>query len=71
MSVRKDFAITERVIFQLGFNAYNWLNHANYGAPFRTRRDLSGRTVFTQTPPTSPYGAFACRNGYEDGSAHC
>jgi hypothetical protein len=33
MSLRKDFRINERMNFQIGLNAYNWFNHANYGAP--------------------------------------
>jgi hypothetical protein len=61
MSVRKNFHITERVSFQLGLNAYNWLNHANYGAPFPSTAfgPVFGQSIFTQTSPTSPYGAFA------------
>jgi hypothetical protein len=61
MSLRKNFKITERVSFQLGMNAYNWFNHANYGAPVPQTifGPQFGETIFTQTPPTSPYGAFA------------
>ncbi len=59
MSVRKNFAINERLMFQLGFNAFNWLNHANYGAPFASTAGPFGSTVVTEAPPTSPYGAFA------------
>jgi len=60
MSVRKNFQVNERVTFQLGLNAYNWLNHANYGAPYpNTNNGIFGLAVITQTPPTSPYGAFA------------
>jgi Carboxypeptidase regulatory-like domain/TonB-dependent Receptor Plug Domain len=61
MSLRKNFKITERVAFQLGLNAYNWFNHANYGAPYpgTALGPTFGETIFTQTPPTSPYGAFA------------
>jgi hypothetical protein len=62
MSIRKTFRINERMNFQLGMNAYNWLNHANYGAPFGQTifgAGAFGATIFTQTPPTSPYGAFA------------
>lgn len=60
MSLRKNFKLTERVDFQLGLNAYNFLNHANFamyninplaGANF-------GRTTNTQATPTGPYGAF-------------
>jgi hypothetical protein len=60
MSLRKSFAITERINLQLGLNAYNWLNHANYGIPYpNTNAPFFGVAAFTQTPPTSPYGAFA------------
>jgi Carboxypeptidase regulatory-like domain/TonB-dependent Receptor Plug Domain len=60
LSVRKNFQINERVTFQLALNAYNWLNHANYGAPYpSTNNSIFGLAVITQTPPTSPYGAFA------------
>ncbi|HLV87780.1 MAG TPA: carboxypeptidase regulatory-like domain-containing protein [Candidatus Sulfotelmatobacter sp.] len=61
MSVRKNFKVTERVDFQLGLDAYNFLNHANFGVPFASTAfgaafGLTGTTQFT---PTSPYGAFA------------
>jgi hypothetical protein len=60
MSLRKSFAVTERINLQLGLNAYNWLNHANYGIPYpNTNAPFFGVTAFMQTPPTSPYGAFA------------
>jgi hypothetical protein len=60
MSVRKNFAINERMTFQLGLNAYNWFNHANYGTPYpNTNAPFFGQTIFTQFTPTSPYGAFA------------
>jgi hypothetical protein len=62
MSLRKTFQINERMNFQLGLNAYNWLNHANYGAPY-SQTILGpgnfGKTIFSESPPTSPYGAFA------------
>jgi carboxypeptidase family protein len=60
MSLRKNFHLTERVGMQIGLNAYNWFNHANYGAPYpNTNASFFGESVITQTPPTSPYGAFA------------
>jgi hypothetical protein len=60
MSLRKSFALTERVALQIGLNAYNWLNHANYGTPYaNTNAPFFGKVAFMQTPPTSPYGAFA------------
>jgi hypothetical protein len=60
MSIRKSFNVTERVTFQLGLNAYNVLNHANFGAPWPFTAGLPlGGVFFTAQPPTSPYGAFA------------
>lgn len=60
MSLRKNFSINERAKFQIGLNAYNWLNHANNGVPYpNTNAPFFGETAFMQTPPTSPYGAFA------------
>jgi hypothetical protein len=61
-SLRKTFDLTERFKFQIGFNAYNVLNHLNYGtASANTSGALGpfGNTIFTATMPTSPYGAFA------------
>jgi carboxypeptidase family protein len=60
LSVKKNFAVTERMTFQLGLSAYNWFNHANYGAPFpNTNAPFFGKVAFMQFTPTSPYGAFA------------
>ena len=60
MSLRKNFHLTERVGLQVGLNAYNWFNHANYGTPYPdTNAPFFGQVISTQTPPTSPYGAFA------------
>jgi hypothetical protein len=60
MSVRKNFKLTERVDFQLGLNAYNFLNHSNFGPPgTNTFFGFFGSTLTTQFSPTSPYGAFA------------
>jgi hypothetical protein len=60
MSVRKNFSLTERFKLQIGLKAYNFLNHANYGTPYpNTNAPFFGQSVITQTPPTSPYGAFA------------
>jgi hypothetical protein len=61
-SLRKTFDLTERLKFQLGFNAYNVFNHLNYGTPSPNSNGSAGafgNTVFTATMPTSPYGAFA------------
>jgi hypothetical protein len=61
-SVRKTFQLNERFAFQIGLNAYNVLNHLNYGtAAANTNGAIVpvGTAVFTATQPTSPYGAFA------------
>jgi len=60
LSVKKNFAVTERMTFQIGLSAYNWFNHANYGAPYpNTNAPFFGKVAFMQFTPTSPYGAFA------------
>ena len=60
MSIKKNFAVTERMTFQVGLSAYNWFNHANYGAPYpNTNAPFFGKVTFMQFTPTSPYGAFA------------
>jgi hypothetical protein len=60
MAVKKNFAVTERMTFQLGFEAYNWFNHANYGTPYpNTNAPFFGQVAFMQFTPTSPYGSFA------------
>jgi hypothetical protein len=60
MSLRKNFKVTERVDFQLGLDAYNFLNHANFAPPgTNTAFGFFGSTLTTQFTPTSPYGAFA------------
>ena len=60
VSVKKNFALNERMTFQLGFSAYNWFNHANYGTPYpNTNAPFFGQVEFMQFTPTSPYGAFA------------
>lgn len=60
MSLRKSFQVTERVEFQLGLDAYNFLNHTNFSSPgTNTFFGFFGHTQTTQFSPTSPYGAFA------------
>jgi hypothetical protein len=60
LSVKKNFAVTERMTFQIGLSAYNWFNHANYGSPYpNTNAPFFGKVAFMQFTPTSPYGAFA------------
>lgn len=59
-SLRKNFKVTERVDFQLGLDAYNFLNHTNFASPgTNTFFGFFGKALFTQFTPTSPYGAFA------------
>jgi hypothetical protein len=61
-SLRKTFDLTERFKFQIGFNAYNVLNHLNYGTASGNSSGAAGpfgQTFFTASMPTSPYGAFA------------
>ena len=58
--VRKLFHLNERMSLQLSLNAYNRLNHANYGTPFANDvLSFFGSVVVMAQPPTSPYGAFA------------
>jgi hypothetical protein len=65
-SLRKDFRLTERMGFEVGANAYNFFNHANFQAPLANTNTggAMGTILFTVTPPTSVFGAFA--NGVAD-----
>lgn len=59
-SLRKTFKLTERYNLQVGANAFNVLNHANFQTP--VGNNLSGAFGFIDagvSPPTTPYGAFA------------
>ena len=59
-SLRKNFRVTERLGFQIGANAYNIFNHANFANPaFNTLSNTFGLVTSTVSPPTTPYGAFA------------
>ena len=55
----KNFAISERMKFSVGAEAFNLMNHPHFAAP---NGDISGtgfgRITFTVSQPTSPYGAF-------------
>jgi hypothetical protein len=58
--LRKSFHLTERLGFQIGANAYNIFNHANFANPgFNTLSSTFGLVTSTVSPPTTPYGAFA------------
>jgi hypothetical protein len=59
-SLRKSLPIGERLAFQIGANAYNIFNHANFANPsFNTLSNTFGLVTSTVSPPTTPYGAFA------------
>jgi hypothetical protein len=62
LQVVKDFKFGERFTFTLGANAYNVLNHPNFGNPAGNVSGTSpapfGQLYTTITPPNSPYGNF-------------
>ncbi len=59
LSIKKGFAIRESLSFTIGANAYNVLNHANFGNPDNAINDGTfGLIVNTVTPASSPYGNF-------------
>ncbi|WP_058187509.1 TonB-dependent receptor [Terracidiphilus gabretensis] len=59
LNLMKKLVNFERFNFQLGINAYNIFNHANFASP---TSDVSsgafGIISSTVAPPTSPYGSF-------------
>lgn len=59
LSLMKKVVNTERMTFQIGANAYNVFNHANFAPPVG---DISsgafGLITSAVAPPTSPYGSF-------------
>jgi hypothetical protein len=59
VALMKDIAITERVTFSFGAQAYNIFNHANFDQPVN---DISnpqfGSSIATVGPPTSLLGSF-------------
>ena len=58
-SLQKDFKLTERFVFTLGANAFNVLNHPNFGNPDAdVTSGTFGQILNTVTPPNSPYGNF-------------
>jgi len=60
LSIKKTFRITENgLAFTLGANAYNILNHPNFGNPDSVLGSNTFGTVQnTVTPASSPYGNF-------------
>jgi hypothetical protein len=59
LNLMKKFLNTERVNFQLGINAYNIFNHANFASPTSDVSTSSfGLIQGAVAPPTSPYGSF-------------
>ena len=60
LSIKKTFRITENgLAFTLGANAYNILNHPNFGNPDNSVTSGTFGTVQnTVTPASSPYGNF-------------
>ncbi|WP_263350731.1 TonB-dependent receptor [Acidicapsa acidisoli] len=59
MTLMKQFVKREGVAFQLGAQAYNVFNHANFSNPNATLGTGSFGTITSvQAPPTSPYGSF-------------
>jgi len=59
MTINKDFAVTERVKFQLGGSFYNLLNHPNFAVPngFLFQGSF-GQLNQLAVQPTTPYGAY-------------
>jgi hypothetical protein len=59
MALMKDIAITERVKFSFGAQAYNLFNHTNFDQPVN---DISnpqfGSSIAAVGPPTSLLGSF-------------
>jgi hypothetical protein len=59
LSIKKNFVIREALTFGIGANAYNVLNHRNFGNPDNAINDGTfGLIVNTVTPASSPYGNF-------------
>ncbi len=56
--VTKSIRFRERYTFQIGANAYNTLNHANFGNPSGTVTSTALGTISgTVSPPVSIYGS--------------
>ena len=57
LSLRKAFRLNERFRFSVGANAYNVLNHPNFGAPTTSITGGLGGFYTTVAPPTSALGS--------------
>jgi hypothetical protein len=57
MSLRKAFKLSERFRLSVGANAYNVLNHPNFGAPTYSLSGSLGSFYTTVNPPTSALGS--------------
>jgi hypothetical protein len=56
-NIARNFRIHEKMVFNLGLQAYNVLNHANFGNPSGTLSSGSFAQITTTLgPPTSIYG---------------
>jgi hypothetical protein len=61
LNVNKNFAITERVKFELGGSFFNVLNHPNFSEPNPFIQGFTGPFAAMSSitvQPTSPYGSF-------------
>jgi hypothetical protein len=59
MSILRTFRIREGVMFKAGVQAYNILNHPNFGLPDSGYGDSTfGLITAMAGTPTSPYGNF-------------
>jgi hypothetical protein len=59
LALMKQVAITERVTFSLGAQAYNVFNHPNFDQPVNDiSNPLFGSSISTVGPPTSLLGSF-------------
>lgn len=58
LSLLKKVYSRERLTFQVGANAFNAFNHANFAAPAAALGSTFGIITGTVAPPTSPYGSF-------------
>jgi hypothetical protein len=59
MSILRTFRIREGILFKAGIQAYNILNHPNFGLPDSGVGDSTfGLITGMAGTPTSPYGSF-------------